>query len=162
MTKSNPNQALQQLLLTTFKGIINASHLIELEIRRLCMRFGHPLVKHLLIFFNYSTNFNSAEFRGSLRSVGTTLKLILIKAHHLIRKVERYHRPLRRAFEIMIAKNPRLTNEERLKIAIEAVNDIAGPHRLIPTLLVFGAYPRLTELDPPNPLVEQRAAIIRK
>ncbi|CAL3970103.1 unnamed protein product [Diplocarpon coronariae] len=47
-------------------------------------------------------------------------------------------------------------------MAIKAVNDIAGPNRIIPTLLVFKAYPRLTELDLPNPSVEQRAATIKK
>ncbi|CAL3962419.1 unnamed protein product [Diplocarpon coronariae] len=47
-------------------------------------------------------------------------------------------------------------------MAIKAINDIAGSNRIIPTLLVFRAYPRLIELDLPNLLVEQRVAIIKK
>ncbi|KAI2634264.1 hypothetical protein GGS26DRAFT_553076 [Hypomontagnella submonticulosa] len=30
-------------------------------------------------------------------------------------------------------------------MAVKAVNDTAGPDGLVPTLLVFGAYPRLVE-----------------
>ena len=33
-------------------------------------------------------------------------------------------------------------------MAIKAVNDLAGPNKIVPTLLVFSAYPRLTEMDP--------------
>ncbi|CAL3967671.1 unnamed protein product [Diplocarpon coronariae] len=87
------------------------------------------------IIYNYSTNFNSAEFRSSLRSIGITLKLIPIEAHYFISKVEWYHRPLRYAFKIIIAKHPRLSDNKRLQMAIKAVNDIAGPNRMIPTLL---------------------------
>jgi hypothetical protein len=47
-------------------------------------------------------------------------------------------------------------------MAVKAVNDTAGPNRLVPTLLVYGAYPRISNLDPPAPSITDRAAIIRK
>jgi hypothetical protein len=47
-------------------------------------------------------------------------------------------------------------------MAIKAVNDTAGPNRLVPTLLVYGAYPRISNLDPPAPSVIYRVAIIQK
>ena len=47
-------------------------------------------------------------------------------------------------------------------MAIKAVNDTAGPDGLIPTLLVYGAYPRMSNLDPFTPSVIDRAAIVRK
>ena len=47
-------------------------------------------------------------------------------------------------------------------MAVKAVNDTAGPNGLVPTLLVYGAYPRISKLDPPAPSVTERAAIIRK
>ena len=34
-------------------------------------------------------------------------------------------------------------------MAVKAVNDIAGLDRLVPTLLVYGAYLRISKLDPP-------------
>jgi hypothetical protein len=47
-------------------------------------------------------------------------------------------------------------------MAIKAVNDTAGPNRLVSTLLVYRAYPRISNLDPPAPSITNRAAIIQK
>ena len=47
-------------------------------------------------------------------------------------------------------------------MAVKAVNNTASPNRLVPTLLVYGAYPRISNLDPPTPSIMERAAIIRK
>lgn len=52
------------------------------------------------VVYDYGTNFNSENFRSSLRAMGSTPKLVPVEAHHSIGKVERYHRPLRRAYEI--------------------------------------------------------------
>ena len=38
-------------------------------------------------------------------------------------------------------------------MAFKVINDFVGPNSLIPTLLVFGAYPRIVESDVPNPTV---------
>uniref|UniRef100_A0A093V6J0 Transposon Ty1-NL2 Gag-Pol polyprotein n=1 Tax=Talaromyces marneffei PM1 TaxID=1077442 RepID=A0A093V6J0_TALMA len=56
---------------------------------------------------------------------------------------------------------PDISTEAALQMAVKAVNDTAGPDGLVPTLLVFGAYPRMTEYDPPAPTITQRAAAIR-
>jgi len=47
-------------------------------------------------------------------------------------------------------------------MAVKAVNDTAGPNGLVPTLLVYGAYLRISKLDPPTPFITERAAIIQK
>ena len=47
-------------------------------------------------------------------------------------------------------------------MAFKAINNTIGPDRLIPTLLIYGAYPRITEYDPPSPTTTQRAIAIRK
>ena len=47
-------------------------------------------------------------------------------------------------------------------MAFKAINDTAGPDRIVPTLLVFGAYLRIVEIDSPLPLVAQRANAIKK
>ena len=47
-------------------------------------------------------------------------------------------------------------------MAVKAVNNTASPNGLVPTLLVYGAYPRMSKLDPPAPSVTDRAAAIRK
>ena len=45
---------------------------------------------------------------------------------------------------------------------MKAINDTASPNRLVLTLLVFGAYPRMTKLDPPAPLIIAQAITIYK
>ena len=47
-------------------------------------------------------------------------------------------------------------------MAVKAVNDTAGLDGLVPTLLVYGAYLKISNLDPPTPSIMERAAIIRK
>ena len=45
-------------------------------------------------------------------------------------------------------------------MAVKAINNTAGPNRLVPTLLVYGAYLRIGKLDPPAPSIIDQAAII--
>jgi len=47
-------------------------------------------------------------------------------------------------------------------MAVKAVNDTASPNGLVPTLLVYGAYLKISNLGPPAPSIIERAAIIRK
>ena len=49
-----------------------------------------------------------------------------------------------------------------LQMAFKVINDTTGPDRLVPTLLVFGAYPQMAELDAPSPSVTQRSNAIKK
>jgi hypothetical protein len=45
-------------------------------------------------------------------------------------------------------------------MAVKAVNDLVGPNRIIPTLLVFSVYPRLTKIDPLSLSVTKRIEAI--
>lgn len=45
---------------------------------------------------------------------------------------------------------------------IKVINNIIKSNKLIPTLLIFRAYLKITKLDPPNPTIKQRAATIKK
>jgi hypothetical protein len=45
-------------------------------------------------------------------------------------------------------------------MAVKAVNDTAGLDGIIPTLLVFGAYPQMIDMDPPSPSIIQQAQAI--
>jgi hypothetical protein len=47
-------------------------------------------------------------------------------------------------------------------MAFKALNDTAGLNGLVPTLLVFGAYPQMAELDIPSPTVTQRVNVVKK
>ena len=45
-------------------------------------------------------------------------------------------------------------------MAVKAINDSAGPNSIIPTLLVFSAYPRLTKIGPLSLSITKRAEAI--
>ncbi|HEY2455482.1 MAG TPA: hypothetical protein VGI71_23255 [Scandinavium sp.] len=107
-------------------------------------------------------NFISTEFKRNARSLSIEVKEIPVEAHNSIGKVERYHAPLRRAFETIRDDIPDVSPEIILQMAVKAVNDTAGPNGLVPTLLVFGAYPRMTNDSPPSPSITQRAEAVRK
>ena len=47
-------------------------------------------------------------------------------------------------------------------MAVKAINNTAGLDRLVPTLLVYGAYLKMSNLDPPALSITKRAAAIRK
>jgi hypothetical protein len=47
-------------------------------------------------------------------------------------------------------------------MAFKAINDTAGPNRLVSTLLVFSAYLQMTELDAPSLTVTQRTNAVKK
>ena len=107
-------------------------------------------------------NFTSKEFSQLAGNVGTNVKTVPVEAHWSIGIVERYHGILRRIYFIIREELPSLANTRMLQMAVKAINDTAGPDGLVPTLLVFGAYPRLVDYDPPAPSVTKRAAVLKK
>ena len=98
-----------------------------------------------IITHNTGKNFISKEFKQYAIIFGTVIRSVPVEAHNLVGMVERYYGPLRRIYYIITAELP----------------DIS-PDGLIPTLLVFGAYPRMVESDAPNPTVIQQAAALKK
>jgi hypothetical protein len=85
-----------------------------------------------------------------------------VKAYNSVGQVERYYALLRRAYEIIQdeLKDEQIDKEIMLQMAVKAINDSAGPNGIISILLVFGAYPRLTEINPSSPSVIKRAEAI--
>ena len=47
-------------------------------------------------------------------------------------------------------------------MAVKAINNTTGLDRLVPTLLVYRAYLRINNLDPPALSIIKQAAIIQK
>ena len=106
-----------------------------------------------MITHNTGKNFISKEFKQYAVNMGTTTRSVPVEAYNLIGIVERYYGPLRRIYHIITSKILGINKDMALQIAFKAINDSAGPDGLIPTLLVFGAYPRMTESDAPSPIV---------
>jgi hypothetical protein len=115
-----------------------------------------------LIVHDQGKDFASREFKQLANSVGTDLKAVPVEAHHSIGVVERYHTPIRRAFKIIQLECPELNQDMQLQMAVKAINDTAGPDGLVPTLLVYGTFPRMVIYDPPSASTSSRAAAIEK
>jgi len=111
---------------------------------------------------NARKNFASKEFAQNANMLGVKLKIVPVEAHNSVGIVERYHGPVRRAYSIITTEIHDIDKDMALQMAFKAINDSAGPDGLIPTLLVYGAYPRMTEYDAPSPTVAQRAIAIKK
>jgi hypothetical protein len=62
----------------------------------------------------------------------------------------------------MIFENLDVSKKIALQMIVKAINDTAGPDDLMPTLLMFGAYPRMHAMNPPTPSIIQRAMTIEK
>ncbi|KAI1004852.1 hypothetical protein K3495_g3366 [Podosphaera aphanis] len=109
-------------------------------------------------------NFVGKEFIQHASSLAMRTKSVPVEAHWSIGIVERYHHMLRRAYKIVVEelKGSGINKEMALQMAVKAMNDSAGPDGLVPTLLVFGTYPRMSEIDPPAPSISQRAKAIQK
>ncbi|KAI0996760.1 hypothetical protein K3495_g11422 [Podosphaera aphanis] len=132
------------------------------DMLRLCwidMYIGPPDV----IVHDAGTNFNSAEFRQNASGMTIQLKCIPVEAPQSVGLIERYHGPLRRAFEIISdeLKDIPTSKDIKLQMAVKSVNDSVGPNGLIPTLLVFGAFPRLSQNNAPSLSIIQRATAIK-
>jgi len=109
------------------------------------------------------TNFASEDFRNRAKIVGATCQQMPVEAHWAVGKVERAHAPLRRAYDILRAELDSRTNDESvLQMAVKALNDTAGPNGLVPTLLVFGTYPRINMDSAPSPDIIERSNAVRK
>ncbi len=86
-----------------------------------------------------------------------------MEAYWSIELVKQYHAVLRRAYTVIIEDLQGIIGKEiALQMVVKAVNNTAGPDWLVPTLLVFGTYPRMHSMDQPVPTIIQRAAAIEK
>jgi hypothetical protein len=100
---------------------------------------------------------------NNAKNLAIKIEKVPIKAHNSIGKIERYHDPIKRAYEIITSKlGNTISFKHALQIAIKAVNDTAGPNGLIPTLLVFDAFPRISHTLPPSFSMTARGKAIRK
>jgi hypothetical protein len=55
-----------------------------------------------------------------------------------------------------------ISKEIILQMTVKAINDTVGPDGLVPTLLIFGAYPRMHVMNLPVSSIIQRAIAIEK
>lgn len=106
------------------------------------------------------SNYISRELRGELNANGIALEEAPIETPGAIGTVERYHAPLRLAFEKIRRDLGRdVADHECLRMAVFAVNSTIGPEGLCPILLVFGAIPRPARVGSSSSQIERAEAI---
>jgi hypothetical protein len=82
------------------------------------------------------------------------VKEVPVETYNNIGKVKRYHYFLRRVYKIIRDEIQNEVNfKTALQMAVKVINNLAGPDGIIPTLLVFKAYPKMTEDSAPSPSV---------
>jgi hypothetical protein len=112
--------------------------------------------------YNARKNFIVIEFKQLVSFILIKVKEVFVKAYNSVRLIKRYHTLLRCVYKILKAelKNKHIDKEMILQMAVKAVNDSARPDKIVLTLLVFGLYPRITEIDLLSPIIARRAKAI--
>jgi hypothetical protein len=87
-----------------------------------------------------------------------------VETYNLVNKIKRYYGFLRQAYKIICDKlrDIETSTEVSLQMVVKTINDSAGPDGIIPILLVFGAYPRITNNSVLSPITTKRTRAIRK
>ena len=94
--------------------------------------------------------------------MGIVVKNVLVEAHYSIGLIERHHGFLRRVYTIITTEIPGIDPELALQMAFKALNDSARLNGHVPTLLVFDAYLRMTDMDATLPTINHRTIAMRK
>ena len=69
------------------------------------------------------------------------MKVVLVEAYNFVGIVKRYHGLVRRAYYIIVIEIKDINRDIALQMAFKAINDLAGLDGLVPTFLVYSAYP---------------------
>lgn len=88
-------------------------------------------------------HFTSKAWLGHLHNVGIEHFPSGVESHNALGVRERYHDYLRKIFNRTIDTFPNIPPSDALKLSVKAMNDTARPKGLVPTLLVFGALPKI-------------------
>jgi hypothetical protein len=90
---------------------------------------------------DHGAKFMAKDFRGAAAAEGISILPAQIECPTNMTHVERYHGPLRTAFEIRCSGE--ITDEEALEAAMKAVYDTVNPEGLVPTALCLWCIPTL-------------------
>lgn len=70
-------------------------------------------------------------------------KKVPVESSKFITIVERYHHPIRGAFNVLQNEARDINDDTALQMVIKSINDSTRSNGLIPTLIVYGAIPHL-------------------
>lgn len=96
-----------------------------------------------MIFYDAGKNFMTESFATNADLLHIRTKSVPLKSSNFMTIVERYLQPIRRAFSVIRKESAGLDEEFALQMVVKSINDSVGPNGLVPTLLIYGALPRL-------------------
>jgi len=105
------------------------------------------------------SSFVSKEFRGLAEAEGIKIMDCPIESPATMSHVERYHGPLRTAYEKLAIDLHGETKDRLLQMAVHCVNNTVGPEGLCPKMCVFGAMPRPARNTPAPDQLKRAEAI---
>lgn len=94
--------------------------------------------------------------------MGIIIKNIPVESHHFIGMVEYYHRLFRQIYSIITTTISGIEPNLALQISFKIINDLRSFNWLIPTLLVFGIYLKMIELNVLSQSIIQCVMAIQK
>lgn len=111
---------------------------------------GHPDLMHT----DQGPQLISGQWRALLAANGIKHLESGVESHNSLGAGERYHAFMRQLFLRVRAAHPTVDREHALSLAVWTMNQTAGTHGLVPSLLVFGVLPRFPVA--PSALPSQR------
>ena len=102
------------------------------------------------------------EFKQYVSNMSIMVKNVLVKIHHFIDQVERYHELFRKIYLIIISEIFDIDSDQDLQMTFKTINDSVESHDLMSILLVFDVYPRMSESDAFVPNITQRSIAMKK
>lgn len=87
--------------------------------------------------------------------MGIIIKNVPVKAHHSIGFVAHYHGLLSQIYAIITTIFTGIKPKLTLQMFFKELNDSIRRNSLVPTLLVFGVYPHMTDIDAPTSTINQ-------
>lgn len=129
-----------RFLSCVFLQRVNAASIWDGILRGWSLRYlGHPKV----IRTDEGSSFIAADVQKWAGEAGVILHAVGVERASSMGLGEQVHHPLRRSFLKLRSENPAVSDELLLDVAVKAHNDSSGLNGLVPTLLVFGTFPRL-------------------
>ena len=92
------------------------------------------------------------EVEIELEKIGT-------ESHKSLGQSEAYYSMLRRTYKKFHLAHPNLPKELSLSMAVKDMNEVAGPNGLLPSLMLFGAIPKIPHIPHDNPNFNERVDI---
>lgn len=113
-----------------------------------------------MITADAAKQFMAKEFKQYNANMGIIAKNAPVEAYYAIGIVEHYHGTLQQVYSFITTKIPGIELDLALQISFKAINNSRSFNRLVPILLVFGAYLRMIGQHIPSLSITEHAIAI--